>query len=170
MAHQDINIVALSDTHCMHYDKRLGLGTSFISNTNNILIHAGDWGVRGSMGEVHHFSDFLEYYSDFYKAIIFISGNHDKEAQNHPDIFKSYFKDLKNVYYLQDSSCEIEGIKFWGSPWTIQYHGGFNKTREQLQTHWDIIPEDTDVLVTHSPPYGIMDIAKDQKLGCKSLL
>ncbi len=164
------NIVALSDSHNMHHDKRLGMNSAFISNQDNILIHAGDHGVRGSMGEVHLFADWIDLYYHYFKAVIFIAGNHDKEFEDHPAIARNYFKHMPNVYYLEDSGCEIEGIKFWGCPHTIEYHGGFNMSKEKLVDHHETIPEDTDVLITHSPPYGIMDIDKTEHLGSQSLL
>ena len=91
--------------------------------------------------------------------------------------------------YLCDSGCEIsyfdeeeldkkepnspipklKSLKIWGSPWTSQFPGINPKccafTRpfmESLKDRWDLIPHDVDILITHSPPYGILDqVARD---------
>ncbi len=61
--------------------------------------------------------------------------------------------------YLQDSGCEIDGVKFWGSPWQPEFNDWhFNLSRgEPLARKWRLIPDDTDVLITHGPPHGILD-------------
>lgn len=54
---------------------------------------------------------------------------------------------------------ELEGLKFWGSPWTpVFFNWAFNLERgDALAERWARIPEDTDVLITHGPPAGIRD-------------
>ncbi|MFN8395634.1 MAG: metallophosphoesterase [Bacteroidia bacterium] len=78
-----------------------------------------------------------------------------------------------NVIYLNDSGVEIEGVKIWGSPiqpWFFDW--AFNRQRgADIAKHWALIPEDTDILVTHGPPYGILDRTDDGKLvGCEELI
>ena len=73
--------------------------------------------------------------------------------------------------YLNDQSVTIEGINFFGSPITEE-HGikGFQISAKELETHWDIIPENTDVLMTHGPPFEILDLTKrKENAGCKYL-
>jgi Icc-related predicted phosphoesterase len=164
----------------MIYDKRLDIFNPFLANKDNVLVHAGDFGVRGTFGEVHHFFDALRELSNLYKAIVFIPGNHDDAADKHPKIFNSYLKELpKNVYYLQCYPVTIDNIKFYGCPHTnpygdvkafTQYSDNNFQAKFSLEDHWELIPENTDVLITHSPPYGIMDLAKTIKCGSKSLL
>ena len=78
--------------------------------------------------------------------------------------------------YLCDSGCEIDGVKFWGSPFTPWFHDwAFNRTHD-IGRHWDLVPDSTDVLVTHGPPYGICDLlahpdaGQDPHVGCPLLL
>ena len=61
--------------------------------------------------------------------------------------------------YLEDSSCEVLGYKIWGSPWTPWFcDWGFNARRgEESKSHWDKIPNDTDIILTHGPPLGFGD-------------
>ena len=80
---------------------------------------------------------------------------------------------MSNCFYLQDSGCEIEGLKFWGSPWQPVYGGwAFNLPRgEELREKWEMIPLTTDILVTHCPPKGIGDFIKPGRHeGCEDLL
>ena len=67
---------------------------------------------------------------------------------------------------------EIDGVKFWGSPWQPAFYDwAFNVPRgRQLAEMWALIPDDTDVLITHTPPYGILDQVENGELvGCEDL-
>jgi Icc-related predicted phosphoesterase len=81
---------------------------------------------------------------------------------------------FKGLHYLQDSGVEINGVKFWGSPWQPWFHDwAFNlKTSTQLRSKWNLIPTDTDVLLTHGPPFGILDRTQrtGESVGCHELL
>lgn len=80
---------------------------------------------------------------------------------------------LTNCTYLEDSGIELYGIKFWGSPWQPE-HGpwAFGLPRgEALLEKWNLIPSDTDILITHCPPLGFCDkTAKGDNSGCAELL
>lgn len=61
-------------------------------------------------------------------------------------------------HLLIDEGIELFGLKFWGSPWVGQLPGwAFNLDESQLKRKWGRIPANTDVLVLHSPPFGIGD-------------
>jgi len=73
---------------------------------------------------------------------------------------------------LNDSGVTIEGIKFWGSPITPFFHDwAFNRWPAGIKPHWDLIPEEVDVLITHGPPFGILDLTTYSKenVGCPIL-
>lgn len=80
--------------------------------------------------------------------------------------------------YLRNSAIDIEGVRFYGSPWQPRFmHWAFNLSRgEDLRRKWDFIPEDTDVLVTHGPPHGRLDLVPRDRAGifentgCEELL
>ncbi|MCL7421771.1 MAG: hypothetical protein M8364_12785 [Methylobacter sp.] len=79
---------------------------------------------------------------------------------------------VKNAIYLEDSGIEIDGVKFWGSPWQPFFcNWAFNLPRgPKLAAVWAKIPEDIDVLITHTPPYGILDKIDDgESVGCEDL-
>ena len=151
--------VAMSDTHSMHRDIQVPDG--------DVLIHAGDFSNRGTLAEVHSFADFLQ--SLPHKHKIVVAGNHDRAFEEQGMSARKILQPVAT--YLEDSGTEIEGIKIWGSPWTPEYnHWAFNLPRgKPLQEKWDLIPSDTNILITHGPALGLLDVAADQHLGCAHL-
>lgn len=85
------------------------------------------------------------------------------------------------ISVLIDSGCKYKGVKFWGSPITPRFNDwAFNRSiiKEHsskkfpyIEKHWKKIPKDVDVLITHGPPIGIMDISKygGHRCGCPHL-
>ncbi len=158
-----MTITAISDTHGLHRRiKNIPL--------SDMLIHAGD---VSNYGEEHQVLDFLDWFSNQpHPCKIFIAGNHDFffEQENEKYIQKHI---PTNVIYLNDSGCEIEGIKIYGSPITPEFYDwAFNRKRgKEIKKHWGKIPSDTDILITHGPPFGILDANINQsKTGCEDLL
>lgn len=155
-------IVCLSDTHSKH--------SQLVVPDGDILVFAGDYSSWGdAITEVTYFNTWLGKLPHKHKIVI--NGNHDGISQNNPDTIKQL---LSHATYLQDSGVEIEGIKFWGSAWTPTFLNWFwMKDRgNEIRKCWDLIPNDTDVLITHGPPFGHLDtIGPGQKhLGCEELL
>jgi Icc-related predicted phosphoesterase len=98
--------------------------------------------------------------------IVGVAGNHDFVGETDPSVLR----DL-DWHYLQDESVEIRGVSFFGSPWTSRYqHWAFMLTEDELAQRWQRIPVATDVLCTHSPPYGYGDGIDDLLIGSPSLL
>ncbi len=145
---QGLKIDTISDTHNKHGKIKLPGG--------DILIHSGDFSSHGAVGET---VAFLDWFADQdYSHLVLIAGNHDFIAEKQPLWMNEECK-KRQIIYLNDSGVEIEGIKFWGSP--IQpwfYDWAFNRARgPEIKKHWDLIPEDTQVLITHGPPHMILD-------------
>ena len=164
-----MKIFAISDTHGRHEQVVIPKGT-------DMLIHAGDFSNAKlpimNSNEVNLFLIWLEQQPVKYKVII--AGNHDTSIESR--LFtKKDFKD-RGIIYLEHESIEIEGIKIFGSPYTPEFHNwAFNRTRNKLGRTWDSIPDDTDVLITHGPPKGILDSAQrdnnnHEHAGCSALL
>ena len=77
------------------------------------------------------------------------------------------------IIYLNDTGIEISGFKFWGSPIQPEFFDwAFNRERgKDIRQHWDMIPDDIDVLLTHGPAFGILDwCAHGARVGCEDLL
>lgn len=141
-----MQLTLISDTHGIHSDLKLPPGET--------LIHAGDISEYGSEEEI---MDFVRWFgSQAYKHKIFIAGNHDTWLE---ESSLTKFRKLlpKDVHYLQEDSISIEGINFFGSPYTLYYMGmAFNARTARIIKHWNKIPKNTTVLITHGPPLGIM--------------
>lgn len=157
-----MKLVLISDTHGAHKTVQVPEG--------DVLIHAGDLSKRGEEGEVKEFLDWFSKQPHTYK--VFVAGNHDWLFERRS---AEYIKSLipENIIYLNDSGVEINGVYIWGSP--IQptfYNWAFNRDRgEDIKRHWDLIPEHTDVLITHGPPYGILDKTfRGEHVGCQDLM
>lgn len=146
-------IVCISDTHNKLSEVVKDLPSG------DMIIHAGDFTAGGTIPEV---TQFLEEYTSLekYKYKIFIAGNHDRLFEKDPGLAKQLvdqYKD-KGLIYLQDSSVEIDGLKIWGAPWSLEYHNwAFGLNHYKLERFWDRIPDDADVVVVHGPPWGIGD-------------
>lgn len=108
-----------------------------------------------------------------YNEIILIAGNHDKCFQDeHAWLAKEMCKEA-GIIYLEDKAITIDGIKFYGSPHTPTFLSWyFMKNRgEDILAMWQLIPNDVDVLITHGPVAGIMDISiyDNVHCGCEDL-
>lgn len=162
MKTKKITIVAISDTHGCHRSLKLPKG--------DIIIHAGDVSRSGRSAEV---IDFLDWFAKLnFRHKIFIAGNHDFLFEHaHPDVIRKMIP--KGVTYLNDAIVEIQGLKIWGSPITPWFNNwAFNRDRgNEIKEHWNLIPDDTDILITHGPPLGILDETMyGQRAGCEDLL
>ncbi|MGL5957432.1 MAG: metallophosphatase domain-containing protein [Phocaeicola sp.] len=157
-----MKIIFISDTHGKHHQIELPEG--------DMIIHSGDISGRGRVNEVE---DFLGWFTSLdYKYKIFIAGNHDFYFENKS---QNFIQELmpKGVYYLCDSSVEIGGFRIYGSPITpFFYNWAFNRHRgNDIKRYWDVIPDGTDILITHGPAYGILDrTVGGDNVGCEELL
>jgi Icc-related predicted phosphoesterase len=155
-----VSIVAISDTHGYH--DALNIPEA------DILIHAGDITSHGKIVEVMQFNEYLG--TLHHPVKIIIAGNHDFCFERDPEGCRAL---LTNAIYLQDQAVEIQGIRFYGSPWQPWFYDwAFNLQRgSEIREKWDLIPEDTDILITHGPPFGLRDrVHQGEQVGCRDLL
>lgn len=165
-----LKIVAISDTHNQHQ--------KVLVPECDLLIHAGDWTSMGHDQEVIKFTQWLGRQQQA-KNIVVIPGNHELHFEKYLPFGRSFFKyHCPNVHLLIEESVEIEGIKIYGSPITPWFcDWAWNRHRgEHIQRHWDAIPNDTQILITHGPPLGILDQTcypdgslREDRLGCYQL-
>ena len=134
-----MKILHLSDTHGAHHRFRE-------LPEADILVHSGDFCM---IGEEREALDFLNWFCDLpYRHKIFICGNHDS------CLYGANIDGLdNNVHYLCNSGIEIEGLKFYGVPMFTEDCVSSRQARNYAQIH-----NDTDILITHSPAYGILDL------------
>ena len=154
-----MRIVCIADTHGLHRQLELPGG--------DLLVHAGDFTLDSKPPSI--VSDFNAWLGSLpHRHKVVVPGNHEfvlKEPRNQGAI--------TNAILLVDSGVEVEGLKIWGSPVTPLYGGAFGKSRaEDRKRHWARIPEDTDILITHGPPFAILDHGprSERREGCPQLL
>jgi len=155
-----LRLVLISDTHELHREVDVPDG--------DIFIHAGDFTMFSeSMETVVDFNDWLGELPHPYKIVV--PGNHEFFLEADPS--RRFM--LDNAIVLINEGTEIDGLRIWGSPVTPLYGGAFGlrsaKDRRRLYAQ---IPQDIDVLVSHGPPFGILDTAPISGLheGCRELL
>lgn len=161
-----MKLVCISDTHGDHEKVTLPSG--------DVLIHAGDLTGHGTEEETQAFFRWFGRQAFDYK--ICVAGNHDTFVEQDP-IACQQMADSVGVVFLNDTGCSIDGVSFWGSPITPRFfHWSFMRDPgADIEAHWDLIPTDTDVLITHGPAYGILDQVDRENgdkehTGCPSLL
>ncbi len=149
----------------------------------DLLIVAGDLTARDNIDGYLKFNDWLS--KQDYRRKIVIAGNHDNMCQKGVPVDSGYGHMLNAVpvladkaVYLEDSMHEFEGLKIWGSPWTLQFPG-MNphcmaytcKNEKKMAEKWGKIPSDSDILVCHSPMWGLHDTnLEGERCGSRSLL
>lgn len=156
-----VRTVCISDTHGQHAKLSVPDG--------DILIHAGDFMAFGDTPkEIVDFNHWLGKQSHRHKVVI--AGNHDLMFERHPGAAREL---LDNAIYLENSGAELVGLKFWGSPVQPEFNNwAFNVARgAAIRRYWQMIPKGTDVLVTHGPPFGVLDQSHPSTahLGCEEL-
>lgn len=146
-----MKILHISDTHGCH--RRLTRLPEA-----DVIVHSGDFTMTGTEQEA---LDFLNWFCDLpYPHKIFICGNHDD------CLYGANIDGLDpNVYYLCNSGVEIDGLKFYGVPMFMS-----DCITERQQRNIERIPSDTDILITHSPAYGILDLDDNINYGDEQLL
>jgi Icc-related predicted phosphoesterase len=165
-----MKILTLSDSHNKHRQ----IPEKYLKNEDgsiSMIIHAGDVSGRGSIDEIVSFLEWFNVLPFDYK--IFCPGNHDFYFEDaKPEEIINLLSQYPNVIYLHDSGIEILGFKLWGSgvtPWF--YAWAFNRKGIEIKPHWDMIPDDINLLITHGPAKGYLDLTMGgDSVGCPYLL
>lgn len=137
----------------------------------DLLIISGDLTARDKPEEYSDFDHWLS--KQNYKKIIVIGGNHDVYLEKN---FSKSTQPFSFAEYLCDSGTEFAGLKIFGSPFTRKFTGqnkncmAFSLQSEfQLNDHFNLIPDKIDILITHSPPFGILDECANGRVGSEML-
>ncbi len=163
-----MRIAATSDIHGNHRN----LPTPPVSD---VMVFAGDILGQGFDFEWQRFIEWCA--RQPVNDVVIIAGNHDWFLEDEQQA-RVCLRDLAarsgrgpRIHYLADSGVTIAGVKFWGSPWTPKFYDwAFMKEDDELAVFWGRIPSDTDVLISHGPPYGILDKVPREHTGSRTLL
>ena len=160
-----MKIWLISDTHGKHEEL-------IIPDNIDMLISAGD---GGTYKNPHHCKPDMDRFLTWFNNLpiehkVYIPGNHDTAMEAGMIEEEMY----QEVYILKHEFIEIEGIRIFGSPYTPAFYDwAYNKTSYELMRLWKILEvhTDLDILVTHCPPWGILDKCQDgYRAGCRHLL
>lgn len=164
-----MRIVCIGCSHGRHLNLTLPEG--------DVLVHTGDYSRRGDESDAMWFLRWLE--KQPFKHKVFVDGNHDGFSEDNPAGMRALVATYApSCHYLNDSGVTIEGIRFWGSPVTPAFFDWWwnRKRGPEIQEHWDKIPNETQVLVTHGPALGHLDLImpgfdadRDEHQGCGNL-
>lgn len=172
--------VCFSDTHGLH-----GSIPRRHRPPADVLLHAGDFTNTGELEQVKSFAGWLKAYPCTHRVVI--AGNHDVTFHeeyyrqrgarrfhgNAPYDCRKAKRLLAKCIYLEDAAAEVCGYNIYGSPWQPEFcDWAFNLARgAACREKWDLIPESTDILITHTPPANYGDLTEHNgRAGCVDLL
>lgn len=153
---------------CLH-------GSYPILQGGDLLLVTGDLTATDRKYQYEHFLTWLD--KQPYRKKVFISGNHDNYLEEKNAEFLERFHE-GNLVYLCDSGTEFEGFSIWGSPWSTRFKNinpnccAFTgENDEEIDKKFDLIPTTVDILITHSPPFAILDTTDEGiQVGSPSLM
>jgi Icc-related predicted phosphoesterase len=160
-----VRLVLTSDTHGL-------LPPDLILPPGEMLIHAGDATMMGRLDEVRAFAKWMRRQPHLHK--LYVPGNHDfafeLNSPNH-DIALAFMADA-GVTVLIDSLVTIQGLRIYGMPWTPTFgRWAFMRDKSGMERACAQIPDRLDILITHGPPYGILDRnGEGERCGSGALL
>lgn len=158
----------VSDTHGMHDQLTVPDGI-------DMVIHSGDTtNHRNKIPNSVELWKFIEWFKSLQiKHKVLVAGNHDSAIEGRMVTYEDFYR--WQIHYLENNWLEIEGFKIWGSPVTPTFNDWcFMMARHKTGRVWNIIPDDTDIVVTHGPPKYVLDMTENrdrtlEQVGCKSL-
>ena len=166
-----MRLVVTSDCHGHLTSARIPPGDVLILAGDILANRSNDPDIDAAfqLNAIRELDDFCGTLS--FKQVVLIAGNHDWVFERYRDAHRS----LKNMVYLEDSGTDIDGVKFWGSPhqpWFFDWAFNHPRNGAELERVWSLIPDDTEVLITHGPPFGILDLpfGTGESAGCELLL
>ena len=150
-----MKILHLSDTHCQQ--NKINIPSDI-----DIIIHSGDFSnKKDSLRNEKEALAFIDWFSSLdIKYKVLVAGNHDTSIQARlitPEQIEN-----RGIIYLENASVKIEGLLVWGSPYTPLYgEWAFMAEEDRLALMWETIPDDADIVITHGPPLGMLDMTFD---------
>lgn len=179
-----ITVVCISNTH----------NTQPPLPPSDLLLHAGDLTEWGTFAEIQAQMTWLSQQPHKHKVLI--AGNHDLLLDKvfehkHPERWQQALEaasgdgarkvahksaedlDWGDIIYLENTSTKLaigsdeRQINIFGSPLTHEHGNSAFQYPKGTDPWTEAIPAETDILLTHGPPWGHLDGVK--KAGCPYL-
>jgi Icc-related predicted phosphoesterase len=164
-----MKLVAISDVHCRQ--------SRLVIPPCDILISAGDYSFKGEKHVVEDYHKWLN--KQDARHVVSVQGNHELWVEENFQQAKEIAeKACPGVHFIgSGQAVDIEGTKIYGSAVTPYFHDwAWNSQRgPEIAAEWAKIPEDTEILITHGPPQGILDVVcyadgtPKERVGCYDL-
>lgn len=158
-----MKIVAISDVHNLWHKLTIP--------ECDVLISAGDYSSRGQPEVVEAFHKWMD--KQPADVLVSVQGNHELWVEKNFDEARDIVHKInKRIHFIAEDGVDIDGVKLWGSAITPTFFNwAWNRNRgDAIKAHWDKIPDDTEILVTHGPPFGILDkLSSGESVGCADL-
>lgn len=170
MSRPALRVAHISDTHCVPFRESISR-----MGDVDVLIHSGDATFNGKYGEILPFFNELKLLSEGIEHIIYVPGNHDRSLETNPRKVKKWLQELDlpdNIHILVERALDIDGYTFYGHPYTPAFFDwAFNYERNSALAEgvYRRVPSNTDVIITHGPPKGILDrtCITNEDVGCE---
>jgi Icc-related predicted phosphoesterase len=156
-----MKITCISDSHQHH--KKIKMPET------DMIIHAGDFTYHGEYDEV---KKFLQWYGEQKaKYKLLICGNHEVEISKQPFQLLQQMCENEGIQLLHNSHTIIEGLTIFGSPNSNRFGRGwaYNSTEEELADIYNSILPDTNIVITHGPPFLCLDKCPNGHVGSLAL-
>ncbi|KAG2149321.1 Metallo-dependent phosphatase-like protein [Suillus clintonianus] len=168
--------VCISDTH----------SHTFHIPAGDVLLHAGDLSSWGSLSQLIVTVEWLKSLNHPVKMRLItcdgssmVAGNHDVRLKLEVQQARTYVRSQAGagLYYLEHERFRFmlpsgREWKVYGSPAAPLYaQGAFQyESTDEARVIYSRIPEDTDILITHTPPFMTFDTTRTGKhAGCRVL-
>lgn len=149
---KSLNIWHISDCHGHHMMLKVPPGI-------DVVVHSGDESNFNDFRNTNETLDFIEWFASLeIKTKIMIAGNHSYAIFN--KLVRRKEIEKKDIIYLENETKVIDGIKYFGTPYTPTFNDWvFMKDRAKMFKIWDLVEKDTDIIISHGPPKGILDVS-----------
>jgi Icc-related predicted phosphoesterase len=154
-----MKLVCISDTHSRHDQIQ-------VPDVGDVLIHAGDYSYHGTVSETTAFLDWFAARPQPHKVLV--PGNHDRLFEDNPKLASEMCTE-RGIILLDNKYAEHEGVIFYGCPMTPMFGDwAMMLTSWESKDYWESVKDKMTVLISHGPPYGILDRTKDGRfIGCR---
>eukprot|EP01001_Neometanema_parovale_P007869 NODE_4156_length_1107_cov_87.628049_g3959_i0.p1 GENE.NODE_4156_length_1107_cov_87.628049_g3959_i0~~NODE_4156_length_1107_cov_87.628049_g3959_i0.p1 ORF type:complete len:302 (-),score=33.83 NODE_4156_length_1107_cov_87.628049_g3959_i0:129-1034(-) len=146
-------ILHMSDTHRF-------IRPSMVLPDADVLIHSGDFSVDGTIEEYEEFDAWLASKAAQFPTRIVVLGNHDvREFKDDFPTMRSLLPHATHVPIFEE--VHLHGARLFGAPWHWfqNWKYAFKAGCKDMKTRFDQIPTGLDILVTHGPSRGLLDLA-----------